>query len=73
MVKSIPSLPTELISSGLHSLFWLFVIIYFTVSAVLIYHWQKYGGKVRRIFIAETVFIVGSVILLLTAFLFIPR
>jgi len=73
VVKNIPSLPAGVVSMGLHSLFWLFVIVYLCLSAILVYHWQKYGGKSKRIFIAETIFIIGSIILLVIAFLFIPK
>ncbi len=62
-----------MIVNGLKSFFWLFVIAYLVMSAILVYHWQKYGGKSKKIFVVETVFIVGSLALIILAFSYIPK
>jgi len=59
----------DVFSSGVHSLFWLFVIVFLIFAAILVYHWQKYGGHSRTFFVIETVFAVGSLILGIIAFL----
>ncbi len=67
------SFSAETLTSGIRSIFWLFLIVYLITGGVLVYHWQRYGGKSKVLFIVETVFIVGSVIFALAAFFAIPK
>ncbi len=67
------NLPVETLTSGIRSIFWLFLIVYLTMGGILVYHWQRYGGKSKVLFIVETVFIVGSVLFALLAFFEIPN
>lgn len=71
-ILTIPNVPAEIISGGLTGFFILFLVGYAVVAAVLVYHWQKYGGRTRRIFIVETLFITVSVLFSAIAFFAIP-
>ncbi len=64
--------PKALLGQGLDSIFWIFLVAYLLGASVLVYHWQKYGGGSRKIFIIETIFIIGSLLLLFFTFLAIP-
>lgn len=44
-------------------IFGLFFLLYAIISAVLIYHWRAYGMSSRAIILAETVFIIVSLVL----------
>ncbi|MBX4210571.1 hypothetical protein KW783_01215 [Candidatus Parcubacteria bacterium] len=42
-------------------------IIFFVVSLMLFYHWQKYGMHSKKILLAEIIFVAGGLALLLAA------
>lgn len=50
-------------------IFGLFMVIYTIVSGILIYHWRKYGMKTRPIIVAETIYIMISLVLIAGAIL----
>lgn len=68
----VASMPEGILGTGATTIFWLFAIIYLIVGTIVVYHWQRYGGKSKLVFVMETVYIVGSLALLVGAFLAIP-
>ena len=66
--NGVPEFPFELsgFASGgaiLWTVFALFLALYVIVSAVLVYHWNRYGLGSRTIFFAQAVFFVVSIFL----------
>lgn len=53
----------------LTAIFVVFLVFYISLSAVLYYHWIKYGLGTRAMHIAEFVYALGSVVFLYTAVL----
>jgi len=47
--------------------FVVFVIVYFTISIILMYHWSRYGMKAPGILIAEILYVFVSASLFLFA------
>lgn len=58
-------------SQALWYLFGFVLFMYVIVSCVLVYHWRKYGMKSRLIPLAETIYFIVSIGLLVLAGLFI--
>jgi len=50
-------------------IFIVFFVVYAIVSAVLIYHWFEYGMNSVKVALAETVYVVVSLVLLTISFL----
>jgi len=71
MQQPFKDLPTFSVSVGKSAL-WIILIVFFigyaTISAILIYHWRKYGMSNGNILIAESLFLTVSVILFGIAF-----
>jgi hypothetical protein len=61
---SLPSLKTFLGAS-----FAIFLVLYITVSAVLVFHWRRYGMHSRSVILAEVVFGIVSLALAVFALL----
>ncbi len=61
---SLPSLKTFL-----GALFAAFLVLYIIVSAVLVFHWRRYGMHSRSVALAEAVFGIVSLVLAGFAFL----
>lgn len=66
--SNIPSFPISIGKPLLWVIFALFLVGYSIVSAILIYHWRKYGMNNKNIVFAETLFLIVSVVLFGTAF-----
>ena len=49
---------------GLFAVFFLILIAWMAVSAALVYHWRKYGKGDKNVSIAQSIYFIGSVILL---------
>ena len=47
----------------------LFLILYVVVSSVLLYHWSEYGMRTGAVILAETVFVLVSLVLFAVSFL----
>lgn len=50
-------------------LFILFFVVYAIVSIILMYHWSEYGMYSAKVILAETVFVVVSLVLFTISFL----
>lgn len=60
-----PSYPGLSLDLGVRSdLMWLFlavgVVVFIIASAILLYHWRKYGMGNKNILLAEIVYLVGA-------------
>ncbi|MCX6702148.1 MAG: hypothetical protein NTX96_03080 [Candidatus Zambryskibacteria bacterium] len=71
IVPAFPSFLTSFLTNTpiLLIILFLFFIIYTIVSIVLLYHWSEYGMRSGAILLAETVFILVSIVLFTTSFL----
>jgi len=54
-----------------HNVLWiifgLLVFIFLIVSAILLFHWRRYGMKNSRIILSETIYLIGGGIFLFSA------
>jgi hypothetical protein len=48
-------------------IFGIFFLIFATISAVLIYHWRRYGMRNRSIVLAEVVYLSVSALIIIGA------
>ena len=44
-----------------------FIFLFLIMSAILVFHWHRYGMKSRVIVVAEIVFFIGALFFMLTA------
>ncbi len=60
-------LPPEAIEGFAVVLFWGALALALLVSAVLLFHWRKYGLSARMFLVGEMVYIIGAVLLIAVA------
>lgn len=65
----LPTLPVSIGKPIIWVFFALFFIGYAIITGILIYHWRKYGMSNKYIILAESLFLIVSVILLVLAFI----
>ena len=65
VVPGLPSFISSFFSNApiLPVILGLFFVLYFIVSLALIYHWSEYGMYSAKVILAETTFVVVSVVL----------
>lgn len=71
VLPSLPSLNLAFVVNSyvLSIILIVFAAIYFVISSVLFYHWETYGLGSRGIIMAETLFVIVSVVLFIITFL----
>jgi hypothetical protein len=67
MKGSIISIPD--ISGPLWIVFGLAVLIFFIMTVVILFHWNKYGMKSGMVIVAEIIYLAGSIVFLSSAML----
>ena len=72
MKSPFADLPTLPVSIG-KPIVWIFFILfcagYAVITGILIYHWRKYGMSNKKILLAESIFLIVSGVLFVSAFI----